>query len=167
MPITTLHEEIAIDDLVGTIFNRLDAAARKKVVAAVIKANPQVEGLDRLAAGTVLTIPTVSGVTLDPAAGPWGFEDPATEGRDWVTRAVRDYGEHLAQRHELLQAQLKEQLELLDDQSLKEALRDRPDAAQLVPEIETAIKARAEEAASLQREVEAAVNKLTENLENL
>ena len=143
MSITTLQEESSIDDLVGTIFTRLDATERIKVLAAVIKANPHLEGRDRLAAGTVVTIPTVAGVTLDPAAGPWGFADPAGEGRDWVTRALKDYGEHLVQRHELFQARLKEQSALLSDQSLKEALRDRPDAEQLVPEIEASITARA------------------------
>jgi hypothetical protein len=167
MPITTLHEETSIDDLIGGIYARLKPAERKRVVAAIIKANPHLEGQDRLAAGTVLTIPTVAGVRLDPADAAEGLEDPVGAGNAWVVQRVKDYGEHLTQRHDLYQSQLKQQSELLNDQSFKEALRGRQDAAQLVPEIEAAIKARSKEASLLRRESEDALAKLVEALGSL
>lgn len=167
MRITTLHEATSVDALVDRMFARLTADDRRKVAAAVVKANPALAGRDRLEPGTVLRIPTVPGVMLAPAAGPWGSADPAGEVRDWVTRAVKEYGAHHARRHALHQEQLKQQGALLGDEKLKAALRGRQDAAQLVPGIEAAIKARTKESAAVHKEVEEAVNKLTETLGSL
>jgi hypothetical protein len=167
MPITTLHEETSIDALVDGIFPGIAPDERDKVMAALIKANPQIEGLDRLDAGTVLMIPNVPGVGMEPAAGPWGFEDPTGEGSDLIARALQDYGARIAERHELYRDQLQQQAALLKDRELKKALRERPDAEQLVPDIEAAIKTRTREAAKQHNQLQDALTKLAETLGSL
>jgi hypothetical protein len=167
MKITTLHEATSIDALVERISPGLAPKERDKVSAALIKANPKLEGLDRLDAGTVVVVPTVEGVTVRPPSGERAVEDPVEEGRDLVARAVTAYGAHIAQRHTMYQEQLKQHAALLKDSELKKALRDRPDAAELLPGIDAAIKARAKEAAAQHKEFEDAVKKLANTLADL
>jgi hypothetical protein len=167
MNITTLHEAASIDAVVDRMFSGISAKDRGKVAAALIKANPKLEGLDRLDAGTVLVVPAVTGVKVQPTTGQEGNEDPVGEGTDFVSRAVNAYGAHLAQRHKLYQEQLKQHAALLKDRELKKALSDRPDAEELVPAIEAAIKTRTKEAAALHKEFEDAVKKLAKTLGSL
>jgi hypothetical protein len=167
MNITTLHEAASIDAVVDRLFSGISAKDRGKVAAALIKANPTLEGRDQLDAGTVLVIPAVAGVKAQPTLRPSESADPFGETSQWVLRAVNDYATHLTQRHNEYQDQLKQDAALLKDSELKKAVRDRPDAAELMPGIEAAIKARGKDAATLHKEFEDAVKKLTKTVGSL
>ncbi len=95
------------------------------------------------------------------------MDDPVGEVGDQFARAVKDYGAHLAQRHELCQERLKQEATLLESEELRKVLPTRPDAQQLVPGIEAAIRARSEASAALDREVQEAVGKLVDTLGRL
>jgi hypothetical protein len=167
MRITTVHEAASIDAVVDNLFAGISAKDRGKVVAALIKANPTLEGRDRLDAGTVLVVPAVVGVKAEPTLRPSESEDPVGETSQWALRAVNDYAARNTQRHNEYQEQLKHDTALLKDAEFKRALRDRPDAAELLPEIDAAIKARSKEAAALHKEFEDAVTKVAETLGSL
>jgi hypothetical protein len=167
MPIRVVHEEIEIGALVDESFPKLTPKNRDKVIAALIKANPTLEGRDKIEAGTVINVPPVAGVKARPQAGPEDSSDPVQDGREFVARAVDEYGAYLAQRHEVYQEQLKQQAAMLKDAEFKKALRERPDAAELVPEIEASIKTRTKEAVALNKELDDAVKKLAKTLANL
>jgi len=167
MPIRVVHKEIEIGALVDESFPKLTPKNRDKVIAALIRANPTLEGRAKVEAGTIINVVAVSGVKARPMSDAEDSSDPVEDGRELVMRAVNDYGAHLARRHELYQEQLKQDAALLKDSELKKALRDRPDAAELVPGIDAAIKARTKEAAALHKELDDAVKKLAKALEDL
>lgn len=167
MPIRVVHKEIEVGALVDESFPKLTPKNREKVIAALIKANPALEGGGKVDAGTVINVPAVVGVKARPKSDTQDSLDPVDDGREIIMRAVKDYGAQLARRHELYQEQLKADAALLKDSELKKALRDRLDAAELVPGIDAAIKARTKEAATLQKEFDDAVKKLGEALASL
>jgi hypothetical protein len=167
MPIRVVHAEIAIEALVDETFPKLTAKERGKVIAALIKANPTLEGRRKVEAGSVINVPTVAGVKPRPQSGPEDSSDPVEDSREFVVRAVNEFGAHLARRHEEYQAQLKQQAETLKGSELKRALKDRPDAAELVPGIEGAIKARSTESAALRKDLDDAVKKLAKAIGSL
>ncbi len=166
MKITTLHEAASIDAVVDRMFTRISAKDRGKVIAALIKANPALEGQGLLGAGTVLVIPALVGVKVQPSLRPSEFSDPIGETTDWVRRAVTDYATRLTQRHNEYQEQLKQQAALLKDRDFTAALRERPDAAELIPGIAAALKARGKEAATAHKDFQDVVTKVSKTLED-
>jgi hypothetical protein len=164
MYITTVHQATSIDALVESMSPGLAPDERNRVATALLKANPGLKGREQLDVGTVLVVPTVKGVTFAPAPGTSGMDNPVEEVGDQFARAVKDYGDHLAQRHELYQQQLKQEATLLRSEQFRAALRTRPDAEQLVPGIEVSIRARSEAAAALDQEVREAIRKLVDTL---
>lgn len=167
MYITIVHEATTVDALVEAMSAGLGPDGRKRVAAALVKANPGLAGRNHLDVGTVLAVPALDGVTFAPAPGTSGLDDPVGDVGDQFARAVKDYGTHLAQRHELCQERLKREATLLESEELRKVLPTRPDAEQLVPGIEAAIKARSEASAALDREVQEAVGKLVDTLGRL
>lgn len=164
MRITTLHEAASIDAVVDRMFTGISAKDRGKVTAALIKANPALEGQDRLDPGTVLVIPALAGVKAPPSLSSSEFSDPVGETADWVRRAVTDYATRLTLRHNEYQEQLKQQAALLKDREFTAALRQRPDAAELVPGIQAGIKARGKDATASLKEFQDVVRTVTESL---
>jgi hypothetical protein len=167
MKLTTLHEAASLDTVVERMFSGISAKDRSKLAAAIIKANPTLEGRDRLDAGTVLVVPAIVGVKAEPSLRPSESEDPIGQTGAWVLDAVNDYATYLTQRHTEFQEQLKQEAALLKDREFTAALAQRRDAAELVPAITAAIKARGKDAATAHKDFQAAVKNVAKTLEGL
>lgn len=167
MKITTLHESASLDAVVDRMFSGISVKDRGKVTAALLKANPTLAGQDRLDAGTVLVVPVVVGVKTPPVLRPSESADPVGGTSEWVLDAVNDYARHLTVRHSEYQELLKQQMALLKDRELTAALRDRPDAAELIQAIQAGIKARGKDATVAHKEFQDAVKNLGQQMESL
>ncbi len=167
MKITTLHETASLDAVVDTMFSGISAKDRSKVTAALLKANPTLVGRDRLDVGTVLVVPPVVGVKTPPTLRPSESTDPVGGTTEWVLDAVNDYARHLTARHSQYQDELKHQAALLKDRELTAALRERPDAAELLPGIQAGIKARGKDAEAAHKDFQDAVKSLGKFLGSL
>ncbi|MDF3308895.1 hypothetical protein P3H15_28170 [Rhodococcus sp. T2V] len=168
MKITVLHEATSVDALVESIAPGLAPDDRERVATALLKANPGLNRRDRLEVGTVLAVPAVAGVAFTPAAGTSGMHDPVEKIGGQFARAIKDYGAHLAQRHEQYQDQLKQEATLLESEQFRSVLRTRQDdLGPLVPRIEASIEARSRAAAALDQDVQEAVRKLVDTLASL
>jgi len=164
MRITTFRGETSVTDLVNRLYSDLDAAKRAKAEAALLKANPQLRGLDSLAPGAVLAVPSVSGVRVKASRD---IEYPVEEVADTLASDLKDYGRHLAARHELHEQRLKEQTALLKDKELKKALRTRPEGEPLLKQIAQATKVRLEEVKNERKGLEEALKQMSKKLGKL
>jgi hypothetical protein len=138
MAVLVLKEEKKIADVVRRAYGDLKPADRKRAEAALLRANPQLAPLDRLAAGAILVIPRVPGLRAPVAR----TELPAPD----VVAAIRDeigaYRVQLGGAGETERSATTALTDLLKSKEMKAVLRDLPDAGAHIDRVGLAAKVR-------------------------
>jgi len=160
MRVTAFRGESSVGAIAEKVYEDLSPASRKKAVAALLKANPQLERLEKVKPGTVLRIPEVPGVRVTPGRGP---EGPADEIAGILSQRLEAYGKSLAERYEAFQADMKDQATLLKDRQFLTVVAASP-VAELAVRADKAIHTQAKAAEDIRERLDAAIKKLTLDL---
>lgn len=161
MRIIAFRGETTLSALADKVFADLTPDSRPEAEAALLRANPQLARLDRLAPGAVLTVPRVPGLKPRPGRG---LEEPAGELLADLARRLGDYGAQLSDGHEAHEADLKSQVDLLKDKQLKRILAAVPALRALADQAAETLRAEAKETVAARKQIAAAIKRLQADL---
>lgn len=140
MRVVTFRGEESVAAIADKVYGDLSHGSRESAEAALLRANPRLEHLEDLKAGTVLRIPDVAGVSRRPGGD---LEDPVGQLRDMLIGELDAYAAQLAQRHEAHQRDLEGQMALLKSRPVKKVLDSSPPLRGLPQELRARSKAAA------------------------
>lgn len=163
MPIITFHGEDSVEAIVDRVYLDLSEPARRKAVAALIRANPGLRHIDGLERGAVLRVPDVPGARRIP--GRHG-ENPQDDIARDLAGKMDDYARVLRERFEAHEKEMADQERLLGTDQLGRMLVNFPEAGKLADEAVEAVAREAEAAKDMRSRFEKAVEKLGEDLRN-
>ena len=161
MPIATFRGEKTVGELADKLFVRLTPRQREKAEAALLRANPQLSDPKRLPEGTILRVPDLPELRAKTNRS---LENPDDQIARQIADALGALDQRLAERHKLVQRDLKADAAVLKQPALRKALSDEPALAALAGEVGKTLGKRAEELAEQGKTVSVALREATRAL---
>jgi hypothetical protein len=162
MPFATFEGEKSVAEIADRLFARMTPKQRETAVAALIRANPQLERIEALRPGVVLVVPDIP--ALRPKATV-SNESPDRQVLEELDRATRSYAERVIARQDADIAEVKNQAAALKSARFTKAISRSEDFVALAKEAGAALEARAKAASARRKAVEAAASRISADIE--
>lgn len=162
MRVIAFRGESSLKKIAEKAYADLTPSSRKVAEKALLKANPMLKKLDKVAKGTLIKVPPTLDVRPKPKRNP--LEDPEGSALNLVSDQLEKYQDRLSQRQGEYQDGIKRQMELLKSRTLARAMKDSPFLKELGTQAKESVAVQAKEAKAKHRRVGRAIKKLNESL---
>ena len=161
MPIATFRGEKSVNEIADRLFANLTTRQREIAASAILRANPQLDNLDRLPNGTVIHVPRLPELRAKTNRG---LENPDAQIANDIVEALSTFREILAARMQESQESTREQLKLAGSAAFKRAITAHDGAEALAAELGRALKQRSVELPQRASVFEAAASRIAKDL---
>ena len=164
MRLTTVKTEVSLDALADRLYNNLTPDKRKRVVAALLKANPQLAGAEAFRPGVVVRLPEQPGLTLKTAET---GKDPVGELMGGLKEAVAGYGEQLMKNLGAALTDLKNQDAILKQKEVAAAIKAAPEAAKLADSLTASLRDRGKALTDERKTLDTTLGQIAKDIDSL
>jgi len=134
MAVTPFRGEKNLGELADKLFNRLTPRQREKVENALLKANPQLDQITSLRAGTLLKVPDLPELRAKAKRAGDGPDDQLAA---HLAAELEAFGKHLTQRFATAQEAVAKAESVLNETELKRVIAKEPALRDLAKQIGT------------------------------
>lgn len=161
MPVATYRGEKSLAELADKLFLRLSEPERKQAEAALLKANPRLKDIEKLADGAVLFVP--ESPRLRPKLTR-ELENPDHLLVDDLTKSLASFAKSFTKRADSARIELKQATQTLQSADLDKALAGDDNARKLAAQAATSIKDQSASIQEREERLQAAIQRVTTDL---
>lgn len=162
MPFSTFEGESSVAEIADRLFVRLTPRQRETAVAALIRANPQLERLTAVRPGVVLEVPDIPALR---AKATTSNESPDRQVLELLDQTLKTYAEQLFTRQDADLAEVKTQAAALKSARFTRAIAQSEDLVALAKDAAASLDARSRAAGERRQTLEAAVTQASADIE--
>ena len=159
-----IRRERSVRAIAERVYGDLTPEVRARAEAALLKENPQLKRVRDLPAGSVVRVPELDDVR---ATGKRSVNDPVGDLVDETVETLEAFEKDMAKRFARAERTLQEEAALLRQKGVTDAVRNDPEAAEVLAQLRKLQGQRAKELKSRAKQGQSAVTSLQASIQKL